>query len=187
VNYFAAARRKSAAFALRRKKQGGVVLILALILLVIISTVAILAVRGAISGEQVSNNLRVNAVATQAAETGLRYCENNVLAGLAPVLLLPLTNTTGIPSVWSSRANWTAANISTVTTAVANSADSAGRTMSTRPVCMAEEMRLPTSDQNSAGAAYLITSRGFSQDYQANSSGVATSGSEVWMQSILRY
>ena len=171
----------------RQHKQGGIVLILALVLLVIISTVAVLAVRGAISGEQVSNNLRGNAVATQAAETGLRFCENNVIAGSAPVLLLPLANTTGVPDMWATRANWTVANTTTVTTAVANSTDAAGRTMATRPVCMVEEMRLRLSPDNSSAAAYLITARGFSQDYQINGTGLVTSGSEVWMQSVLRY
>lgn len=168
------------------QKQQGIVLILALILLVVISTAAVLAVRSSISGEQVSNNLRVNAVATQAAETGLRYCENLVLAGGAPVILLPLTGGVGPPTAWTNRANWTSANTSTVSTDVANSTNAAGRTMSTRPICMVEEMRLAPSDMIN-GAAYLITARGFSQDYQTNASGLVTAGSEVWLQSILRY
>ena len=169
-----------------QKKHHGIVLILALILLVVISTAAVLAVRGVISGEKVSNNLRINAVATQAAETGLRYCENLLLAGGAPVILMPLTAGVPMPSTWKTRANWTGANVSVVSTDVANSSDSAGRTMTTRPLCMVEEMRLAPSDM-ATGAAYLITSRGFSQDYQTNSTGLATAGSEVWMQSILRY
>ena len=170
----------------RKKKQDGIVLILALILLVVISTAAVLAVRGAISGEKVSNNLRVSAVATQAAETGLRYCENLLLAGGAPVILMPLTAGVPMPTTWKTRANWTGGNISTVSADVANSSDSAGRTMTKRPLCMVEEMRLAPSEM-ATGTAYLITSRGFSQDYQTNSNGLVTAGSEVWMQSILRY
>lgn len=168
-------------------RQGGIVLIMALILLVVISTVAVLAVKNAMSGEQVSNNLRINAVATQAAETGLRYCENLVLAGGAPVILFPISGGTAPPTFWATRTNWTAANTTTATVAVADSTDTAGRTSAVRPMCMVEEMRLATTELNPAGAAYLVTARGFSQDYQTNADGLVIAGSEVWMQSILRY
>ncbi|MES2412332.1 MAG: hypothetical protein V4614_00925 [Pseudomonadota bacterium] len=170
------------------RRQGGIVLIMALILLVVISTTAVLAVKGAMSGEQVSNNIRVNMVATQSAETALRYCENLVIAGGAPVLLLPLSNATGIPSVWSTRSNWTATNIITVPTDVVDSSDSAGRTTAVVPLCMVEEMRLPVLTTSGYAANYLITSRGFSQDYRtASTNGAVLAGSEVWMQSVLRY
>lgn len=160
---------------------------MALILLVVISITAVLAVKGAMSGEQVSNNLRVSAVATQSAETALRFCEDKVTKGGATVLLLPLSNTTGIPSMWSSRSNWTATNVITVDANVADSSDAAGRTTATRAICMIEEMRLPVLNTTGTAANYLITARGFSQDYQANSGGSILAGSEVWMQSTLRY
>ena len=171
----------------RRQSQSGVVLILALILLVVISGVAVLSVRGAMSGEQVSNNIRVNTVATQASETALRYCENAVLAGGAPVQLLPLGSTPGVPpSRWATRSNWTTATVIIVPTAVLDSADSAGRTTAKAPMCMVEEMRL-TNISVTQAANYLVTSRGFSQDYTTAANGSVLSGSEVWMQSYLRY
>ena len=64
-----------------RSRQQGVVLALALILLTVVSLVAIYTLRGTITGEQVSKNLRSNAVATQAAETALRICEDAVRIG----------------------------------------------------------------------------------------------------------
>lgn len=169
-----------------RYRQNGIVLIMALILLVIISMTAVLAVKGAMSGEQVSNNLRVGAVAAQNAEVGLRYCENLVMAGSAPVLLLP-DDITMTPTRWATRSNWTTTNIITVPSGVADSSDSAGRTMATPAICMVEAMKVPILNTTGLSANYLITSRGFSQDYRTASNGSVLAGSEVWMQSVLRY
>jgi hypothetical protein len=51
---------------------------------------------------------------------------------------------------------------------------------------MIEEMRLvPTDTQNLQG--FLITARGFSQDYQEASDGTITSGTDAWVQSMIRF
>lgn len=172
----------------RAKEERGIVLVLALILLVIISMVAIMSVKGSISGEQVSNNLRSNAVATQAAETALRFCENEVLSGVTTLVIndLPVAGTETIPNLWATRANWTAAMANTATAAITNSTDAAGRTLNTLPQCMIEKYPLVTLQGAPPRDSYLITARGFSPDYAVNG-GQVISGGEVWLQSILRY
>ena len=172
------------------KGERGIVLVLALILLVIISMVAIMAVKGSISGEQVSNNLRSNAVATQAAETALRYCENEVLSGVSTLAIqdVPLGATDSVfPTVWATRANWSTTKANTVTAAIANSANAAGRTLNALPQCMIEKFPMPGGGTGGTDReAYVITARGFSPDYALDSGGKVISGGEVWLQSVLR-
>ena len=57
-------------------RQTGVVLIVAMIMLIIVSLLAAIAVRNATSSEGINANLRQTQLATQAAETALRYCED---------------------------------------------------------------------------------------------------------------
>lgn len=173
------------------RTQRGIVLITALILLVVITLVALLAVQGSISGEQVSRNLRVNAVANQAAETALRLCEDDILAVTTTLVInrLPETGTATIPSLWASTATWSNALMAnTVTTADFNSANAAARTVTSAvlPQCVIEEYPILTAQGGIPRQSYLITARGFSADYRVNGSGQVVSGSVVWLQSILR-
>lgn len=179
------------------RHQGGIVLIMALILLVVISTVALLTIRGAISSEQVSNNMRSSAVATQSAETALRYCEWEALKSVsssttATIVPVPPAADAGTPpTTWSSRAAWTALTSNTVTVALANSTDAAGRTVTAAllPSCMIEQYEFPKppgASSSGGGLAFLVTARGYSPDYQTNAGGTILSGGEVWLQSIVR-
>ncbi|MDO8279151.1 MAG: PilX N-terminal domain-containing pilus assembly protein [Burkholderiaceae bacterium] len=171
------------------RRQRGVVLVLSLILLVVISLVAIAAVRGSISGEQVSRNLRTNAAAAQAAETALRLCEDDVLSGSPTFVIIPLsiTGTNTMPQTWRTRSNWSDATLANVlTTDIVNSADDAARTLPVMPRCMIEEYPLLTLQGGVPRQSYLITSIGYSADYRVNGSNQLISGSEVWLQSILR-
>ena len=59
-----------------RSRQAGVVLMVAMIMLIIISLLAAITVRNATSSEGINANLRQTQLATQAAETALRYCED---------------------------------------------------------------------------------------------------------------
>lgn len=83
--------------------QRGIVLFVALIMLVIISLMAVMIVRNATSSEAVNSNVRQLQLATQAAETALRYCEdaaiNLINSGTATVaqlgvIAVPATTTT---------------------------------------------------------------------------------------------
>jgi type IV pilus assembly protein PilX len=164
--------------------QQGFVLILALIMLVVLSAAAAWAAKAAISGEQIANNLRTVTTAQQSAEMALRYCENQMLA-LNPASLSVNMDGSTEPDKWKTRSNWdTLAN--TLPASVTNSTDSAGISMTLAPKCMVEELRLAQSDMQSA-QAYLITARGFSPDYTADANGKTKTGTEVWVQSSLRY
>jgi type IV pilus assembly protein PilX len=174
---------------MKKSRQQGIVLIVSLILLVIISLVAVVAIKGSISSEQVSNNLRTNAVAMQAAETALRFCENELLSGTTTLIVneLALDGSEAIPTLWATKANWTALNANTATSAVTNSPNAAGRTLGTLPQCMIERYPLVTLQGGPSRESYLVTARGYSPDYSINGAGQIQSGGEVWLQSILRF
>ncbi len=166
------------------RPQSGVVLIFALIMLVVISMVALMSLKSSISGEQVSNNLRTSALATQSAEAGLRYCENLVLTAGPGLIIneLPLTVTTGLPNLWETRANWTTTFAMVVPASFVDSTVDATRAQRTLPMCMVERYRML-----GAADSFLITSIGYSPDFSKNAAGVVIAGGETWMQLLLRY
>jgi type IV pilus assembly protein PilX len=171
------------------KNQHGVVLIISLILLVIISLTALIAMKGSISSEQVSNNMRTNAVAMQASETALRFCENQLLSGTTTLIVheLDMNGSEAIPTLWASRSNWTALKSNTATSELTNSQNSAGRSLTMLPQCMIERYPLVTLQGGATRESYLITSRGYSPNYAVNAAGQVISGGEIWLQSILRF
>jgi len=174
-----------------RAPQQGFVLILALIMLVVLSGAAAWAAKAAISGEQVANNLRTVLTAQQSAEMALRYCENQMLAGNAVGLVVNMDGATA-PSRWQTRSNWGTLTdpplANTLPASVTNSSDGAGIAIAIalRPQCMVEELRLAQSDMQKA-QAYLITARGYSPDYSADANGKTKTGTEIWVQSTVRF
>ncbi|MBT2304582.1 hypothetical protein J7E70_29605 [Variovorax paradoxus] len=175
--------------------ERGIVLVLALVLLVLISLVAVVAIRRATSGEQVSKALKTHTVAFHAAETALRFCEDQVLKNSKvvsgkDVLDPPLYPMDGsAPALWSSRANWdlAAGKAVAIDTTLANSKDSAARQLpkTALPRCMVEQLRLP-SDEGAEVDAFLVTAVGFSADYhQTTSTSPPDAGGEVWLQSTV--
>ena len=167
-----------------RSSQQGFVLILALIMLVVLSGAAAWAAKAAISGEQIATNLRTVLTAQQSAEMALRYCENQMLAGNPAGLIVNMDGAPA-PIQWKTRSKWnTLAN--TLPTSVTNSSNSAGIAMAKPPQCMVEELRLAQSDMQKA-QAYLITARGYSPDYSADANGKTKTGTEIWVQSSLRF
>lgn len=177
-----------------QRRQQGVVLVMALILLGVISLVAIYTMRGAIVGEQVSKNLRTNAVTMQSAENALRLCEDTVrsgqnqLGGVSFVKNEVPENLPGgdMPNQWKTRANW----LSAAGKATLISADLvvvSGMRPLPQPRCMVEQYRLIRPDGDTTlSDPYLVTAVGYSPDYVADANGNAISGSEVWLQSVLR-
>ena len=59
-----------------RARQSGVALIVALVVLVIIGLTSAAVMRGALNSDLVTNNTRVQALASQAAQVALKYCED---------------------------------------------------------------------------------------------------------------
>ncbi len=164
-------------------------LVMSLVLLILVSLVATYAIRRAISGEQVSKGMRTQAVAFQAAETALRYCEDQILKGgpNAPTAM-PFPVDGGAPEQWKTRANWAldAGKAKVLDKSFANSADASARPLpdAVLPRCMAESMRM-RNDAGSEVVALLVTAVGYSPDYRLNANGVPETGSEVWLQSTL--
>ncbi|MGY8904996.1 MAG: pilus assembly PilX family protein [Burkholderiales bacterium] len=169
--------------------QRGIVLITALILLVVLTLVALLAVQGSISGEQVSRNLRTSATAAQAAELALRNCEDHLLAAMPSYSINPAPPDPDTPiELWRTAANWANSTMyNTITAVLTNSLDASSRPLPVLPLCMIELNPLPPGELGAQNRqSYLITARGFSADYRVNGSGQVVSGSEVWLQSFFR-
>ena len=174
---------------LRGAPQRGVSLLIVLVMLVIIGLTAASTLRTAASEQQLGNNLRTSALAQQYAEAALRFCEAQLLlndAARVPTLreaLIPATLAAApdwqLPGTWTgavgaaaTRTNVPAAVISTV-----------GQTTpsATLPQCVVERQSLG----NPVFTVLVVTARGFSPDYQRDANGNTTSGSVVWLQSIL--
>jgi type IV pilus assembly protein PilX len=183
------------------KNQRGAVLAMSLILLVLISLVAITALKGSISGEQVSKNMRTNSVALQSAETALRLCEDAVRSGVlkigdAPddlVVIQPFPDDAllvagDMPAQWRNRANWAAGLAPRVTTAIPNARVVVeGMRPLPAPRCMVEQYRLPRLDPDpTLSDPFLVTAVGYSPDYTQNAAGDGLTGGEMWVQSVLR-
>jgi len=177
--------------------QRGVTLIIVLMMLVIIGITSAAAIRNATSGEKLTNNIRVQALAQQYAEAALRYCEAELVkpeatraATLAEVNILqgnhdPLAGAIKNGLLWQETGTWTGAGGAAVSkTSVPEnqikSADSAFKPAKL-PECVVEKQRMPD-----ANTAYVITARGFGPGYQGDAAtGETLNGSVVWLQSIV--
>jgi type IV pilus assembly protein PilX len=196
------------------RTQGGVVLIMALIMLVVISLLAVMSVRNATSSESVNANVRQMQLASQSAETALRYCEDAVLNLVS--VGTPTFNITSPPSsttvafdasyvqdvVYSGTSTTV---LGTPTSMVAANWDSIASgnkilvlpdstvnrsgitaTFSRSPECMVE--RLSPSTSSTYSANFTITSRGFGPEVAAaDSSRTRPVGSVVWLQSTIGF
>jgi Tfp pilus assembly protein PilX len=171
--------------------QRGVVLALVLVLLGILSLVGALTMRNATLTEQTTNSLRTAAVAQQAAELALKYCEqvarstaltDDFTYTAGRTRILATTITTAISAgAWTLPATWsTAANIISVTGTFALSGDSAATKFKNPPQCVIQPIK------NSAGTGFVITARGFGNDAVINANNGVTSGAEAWAQSVLQ-
>ena len=63
----------------QRRGERGVALMVALVMLVIIGIASVSIMRGALSSDLIANNTRVQTLAMQAAQIGLRYCEDEAV------------------------------------------------------------------------------------------------------------
>jgi type IV pilus assembly protein PilX len=180
----------------RRTRQVGVSLIIVLIMLVIIGLTSAAAIRNATSGEKVTNNIRLQNLAQQYAEAALRYCEAELgkpddvasptgRMGTTLVEANIMTVAVGGATGWEQTATWigtggASASKTTLPQIQIKSSDSSFKP-SKLPECVAEKQSM--ADGN---LAYVITARGFSPDYAADTTtGKTTSGSVVWLQSTV--
>lgn len=169
-------------------RQQGIVLIIALALLVVIGFSSTFIMRNALFGELITNNLTAMQAANHAAETALRYCENQLMkepaATAPPVLPVP---DVGDPIRWQSAANW--ANQAQVVTVPDNVLQGKGSIKyPTKPQCMIERVSVYVVNLKDVRRQYgfQITARGYSPDYQPRASNGTSAGSEIVLQSTLR-
>lgn len=169
------------------KRPQGVVLIVVLVMLVIIGLTSAAVMRNALSADLVSANVRSEALATEAAQSALAYCEGQVIA--TPTMVQDAVGPTEAER-WEDLSRWlstgTGAPLSPPTwaTETTDKGSASGRsvTKGKAPQCMAERSRL-----SSAGNIVIVTARGFTPDFAEDATtGRITSGSAVWLQSQLR-
>ena len=177
----------------KRTRLAGVSLIIVLIMLVIIGMTSAAAIRNATSGEQATNNIRLQNLAQQYADAALRYCEGELakpdvdrVASLAEANVSDTpAGTADAATGWGQAASWTgaggiAATRTVVPEARVKSQDSAFRP-ARLPECVVERQVLADGNR-----AYVVTARGFSPGYVADAvTGATTAGSVVWLQSIV--
>lgn len=172
----------------RNGPNQGMSLIVVLIMLVIIGITAASAMRSATSEQRATNNLRLDAVAQQYAEAALRFCEAQLqLASGSRVVAFQTGNiptTTFALSGWEDTATWTTSSGRASATRYPLTAGQLGGSLlapGTLPQCVVENQTMGSPTFN----VTVVTARGFSPDYSADSNGKTTSGSVVWLQSIL--
>lgn len=187
---------------LHRAHQNGVVLVIALVLMIVIGISSALAMRTALFGDLVSHNMRSHNLAFQAAELALRFCEFQVINDpFNPAFrIIDLGNPSpAVNNEWQLAASWSAATINTAP------AGWLGNTVNyqTPPICIVRRMTYdevagttvlppdaPRPEDRGVSPDFLyffrITARGYSPDFERDGNGNPISGSEVWLQSMLR-
>ncbi|WKB52420.1 hypothetical protein [Eleftheria terrae] len=165
------------------RAQSGVVLLVVLVMLVVIGFTSVSVMRGALNADLVSNNERMQTLATQGAQIGLRYCES-LLRLSDPQRAEKGFNlqpkATGAKAAWETADKWSDATVRVQVPDEWLEPEDNSVDLIT-PECMAEMSTMGTAD------VILVTARGFSPDYTANAETKATeSGTVIWLQSILR-
>jgi type IV pilus assembly protein PilX len=184
------------AFSVTKKRSSrGISLIIVLMMLIIIGVTAASTMRSATSEQRATNNMRLEALAQQYAESALRYCETQLqLPDAARTNTLKdaaIPATTFAASGWEQPVTWTGTPGSggasaTRTPVPVQGISTSGITVvpTTPPECVAERQPIPT-DADPTHTVTVVTARGFSPDYSKDSNGNTTSGAVVWLQSIL--
>lgn len=161
-----------------RRQQRGVALIVALVVLVIIGLTSASVMRGALSTDVVANNSRVQTLALQAAQIGLRYCEKQaeIDAG-GTSAALPQSPA----DYWSDYAHWSETKTGIYEVPIDYMKSENGTFWPDHlPQCMAQKI-----DIAAGKTGYQVTARGFSPDYSADEDGYTSTGAVVWLQSII--
>lgn len=177
------------------RRQRGVVLIIAMVMLVVISLLASLSIRNALSSESVSGNVRTTELASQAAETALRYCESAVTALVTAGTAMP-TGMTALAAVTPARFSdmtnyWDKVPApNTIFVVPSDMVNTSGTTttFSRMPECMIERVSTLNTANNALvdTRTYSITARGFGPEVKDPSGTRGRPvGTEVFLQSVL--
>ena len=182
-------------------KQKGVVLIMALIMLVIITMLSTFSMRNGASTEIVSGNVRTTALASQAAEMALRYCEEatiQISAAAVTLASVPTIQSYSATPLWNVKTNagvltnWDTATstsppVFVVPLSVVNQNATTDITFKRAPECIVERVQvLSSTGVPTSTNTYIITARGFGPEVAAaDASRSRPVGSEAWMQSTI--
>lgn len=163
----------------RHHDQQGMTLLVALVMLLVIGLASAAVMRSSLNTDRVADNARLKTLASQAAQLALRYCETQVESSAPGLKIATVAN----PAHWLDGASWHGAGAIATTVPDSLMASKASSfTPDSKPQCLAEYT--DTVSGVSATDAVIVTARGFSPDY-AESGGLQTAGSVVWLQSTL--
>lgn len=175
------------------RAQRGTVLAITLILLVILSLLGTFVIRNANQSERIMNGVRTSNVAQQAAETGLRFCEQLATAPPAgsgtfqsvdAATYINATATTNADAGdWKDKNSWKSSNarLLSVPSSYYNSGSTGATDLLHAPQCIIQALETPGGLKG-----YVITARGYANDAVIEAStGRVISGAEVWLQSTL--
>jgi Tfp pilus assembly protein PilX len=161
-----------------RTGQRGISLIIAMVMLVVVGFVSVAIMRNATNSDQVAMSNRLQTQANLFAQAALQFCESQILAATPQITIQNVTS----PQVWTQKDNWLQKKNGVYEL---KSADlPSANTPVHYPQCVVE-----IDADNPSNKLYLVTARGFSNDYTFDStSGATRSGSSVWLQSqVLAY
>lgn len=177
------------------RKNRGVVLVMTLVILVVVSLLALMSVRNSITNEKISGGVRAQALANQAAELALRYCEQSIVSGYStsPTFASTTFNVStqvlpysSVPR-WQSTTVWDSASTATfvVPLAVVNPSGLLA-TYRRPPECMVEPVPGYRGNSVSTTASFVVTARGFGPEVAAaDTARTRPDGTEVWLQSTI--
>ncbi len=156
---------------INRNRQRGFVLITSLIFLVVMTLLAATAIRRSTLGEKLSNNMREQNLAFQAAEVALRFCQTGYEADPKTITPIPAI-AEGMPTMWDNINHWHDGSGIAI-----KLPDNTVRNVAQQPQCLIEEWDMaPGIGRSSKGAVNLITARGVG----------STTNAVVWLQVTLR-
>jgi Tfp pilus assembly protein PilX len=170
-----------------RPQQQGAVLIVVLVLLLTAVIMSMGVMRASLSNDVVTNNTRMQSLATEMAQLALRYCERDVIkVESADPSAVVFTKTDiqakpaeGVQPSWRDKAKWMAAGKTLTLDQIKDASGNSNfinsiNSATERPKCLAEY---------GPGGTVIVTTQGFSPDYSVNSNGDTERGSVVWLQS----
>lgn len=166
-----------------------------MVILVVISMLALMSVRNSVSNERISGGVRAVALANQAAEIALRYCEQSIISGYSTTATFPSTTFNISSNVmpysstprWQSTTVWDSSSTATfVLPITALNQTGLLATYNRPPECMVEPLPSYRGTGVSATSSFVITARGFGPEVTAaDASRTRPDGSEVWLQSTI--
>jgi Tfp pilus assembly protein PilX len=160
------------------RRQRGVSLIIAMMMLVVIGLVSVAVIRNATSADQAVNSNRLQTQASQYAQIALQFCENQLTVPPSSATVHIIRPAPATPA-WKTKALWVDPVQANTPVFRLTSGQITGSVQPrVYPQCLVEQ-------QSFNANVYVVTARGFSDDYTQDSNNATVSGSVVWLQSTV--